>query len=278
MEYFIAVNGQQQGPFSLEALRMQHISPSTLVWAPGMSGWQQAGQVAELQSLFQTHQQPPHSSPQYQQPQGHPYQQQAQPGGNAYGQQGGTFQQPSTDMISKPVDEVTRSLDEGKAYSKWMPTMYLIVGLLCCILPITYIIKVVNLDYFKDGMKTVVAILGIIIFIAAGVIGLFYWLNRRKSVKLLIDKQENSTLTVVGHFLQSAGESLGLLYYSSMAVVSLLSAILIGISAKHQGGDILLRGLGECAEYIIMGLVVLCLGRFLGEIAKRMSKDKKSRS
>ena len=236
--------------------------------------------MAELQSLFQAQPsspqyQQPQSQP-YQQPQGQSYQQQAQPGGNTYGQQGPAFQQPSADVIAKPVDEVTRSLDDGKAYSKWMPTIYLIVGILCCILPLVYIIKVVNLDYFKDGMMTVTAILSILIFVAAGVIGMFYWLNRRKAVKAIIEKKENNTLAIVGHFLQSAGESLGLLYYSSMAVVSLLSGILIGISSKHQGGDILLRGLGECAEYIITGLVVLCLGRFIGEIAKRMSKEKKA--
>ncbi|MBR4388323.1 MAG: DUF4339 domain-containing protein [Prevotella sp.] len=269
MEYFIAVNGKQQGPFTVEALRTQHITPSTLVWAPGMSGWQQAGQVAELQSLFQSQQ----AAPQYQQPEQQQYQQPTQGGASPYGQ-GATYQQPSTDMISKPVEEVTRSLDDGKAYSKWMPTMYLLVGLLCCILPLVYIIKVINLNYFKDGMKTVVAILSILIFVAAGVIGLFYWLNRRKAVKSIIDKNDKGTLPIVGHFLQSAGESLGLLYYTSMAVTSLLGGILIGVSTKHQGGDILLRGLGEAAEYIIMGLVVICLGRFIGDITKRMAKDK----
>ena len=127
MEYFIAVNGQQQGPFSIEALRAQNISPATLVWAPGMATWQQAIQVAELQPLFMA--------------------------------------QPSAEMIAKPVGEVARSLDDGQAYRKWMPTMYMVVGILCCLLPLVYIIKVVNLDYFKDGMKTVVAILNILIFV-----------------------------------------------------------------------------------------------------------------
>lgn len=275
MEYFIAVNGQQQGPFSLDALRTQNISPSTLVWAPGMSGWQQASQVAELQPLFQAQQ----AAPQYQQPaqpqQQQPYQQQTPGSTPPYGQQGAGYQQPSADVIAKPVDDVTRSLDDGKAYSKWMPTIYLVISILCCILPLVFIIKMIHLDYFKDGMTTVAAILGTLIYMAAGVIGMFYWQNRRKAVKAIIDKKESNTLAIVGHFLQSAGESLGLIYYSSMAIVSLLSGIFIGISSKHQGGDILLRGLGECAEYIITGLVVLCLGRFIGEIAKRMSKGKK---
>ena len=238
MEYFIAVNGQQQGPFSIEALRAQKISPATLVWAPGMATWQQAIQVAELQPLFMA--------------------------------------QPSAEMIAKPVGEVARSLDDGQAYRKWMPTMYMVVGILCCLLPLVYIIKVVNLDYFKDGMKTVVAILNILIFVAAAIVGLFYWLNRRKAVKQLIETNDKGTLPIVGHFLQSAGESLGLLYYSSMALTSLFGGILIGISSKRSGGDILLRGLGETAEYIIMGLVVLCLGRFIGDIAKRLSKPKKT--
>jgi membrane protease subunit (stomatin/prohibitin family) len=54
--YFIAINGQQQGPFTLPSLQQMISAGSfnrdSLVWKQGMSGWLKAGEVAELASLF----------------------------------------------------------------------------------------------------------------------------------------------------------------------------------------------------------------------------------
>jgi membrane protease subunit (stomatin/prohibitin family) len=55
-QFFIAVNGQQQGPFGV-AMLQQMISQGTfnreiLVWRQGMGAWLKAGDVAELQGLF----------------------------------------------------------------------------------------------------------------------------------------------------------------------------------------------------------------------------------
>lgn len=52
-EYFVIVNGQQQGPFTIEQLAEMAITPETEVWTAGMADWQQAGDVAELTSLLQ---------------------------------------------------------------------------------------------------------------------------------------------------------------------------------------------------------------------------------
>jgi membrane protease subunit (stomatin/prohibitin family) len=54
--YFVAVNGQQTGPFSMAVLQQQasqgQLSAESLVWAQGMAGWTAAAQVPELQPLF----------------------------------------------------------------------------------------------------------------------------------------------------------------------------------------------------------------------------------
>lgn len=52
MNYFIIVNGVQQGPFTLDELRMHNIASDTLVWAEGMAQWTPAWQVEELKPLF----------------------------------------------------------------------------------------------------------------------------------------------------------------------------------------------------------------------------------
>jgi membrane protease subunit (stomatin/prohibitin family) len=54
--FFVAMNGQQAGPF--EPAKLPHmvaagqITRQTLVWRPGMGQWQPAGEVAELSGLF----------------------------------------------------------------------------------------------------------------------------------------------------------------------------------------------------------------------------------
>ncbi len=56
--YFIAVNGQQQGPLTLASLQQMlqqgTFSRDSLVWKQGMSAWIKAGELPELASLFGT--------------------------------------------------------------------------------------------------------------------------------------------------------------------------------------------------------------------------------
>jgi membrane protease subunit (stomatin/prohibitin family) len=54
--FFIAVNGQQQGPYDLQTLQsmMQQgtLTRDTLIWKQGMASWSKAGDVTEVASLF----------------------------------------------------------------------------------------------------------------------------------------------------------------------------------------------------------------------------------
>lgn len=54
--YYVAVDGQQRGPFNKDALsgqiRSGMLSAGTLVWADGMANWTAAGEVEELRGLF----------------------------------------------------------------------------------------------------------------------------------------------------------------------------------------------------------------------------------
>lgn len=54
MTYFILVDNQQQGPYTLEELRSRNVTSATLVWTEGMADWTPAWQVAELQPLFRS--------------------------------------------------------------------------------------------------------------------------------------------------------------------------------------------------------------------------------
>jgi hypothetical protein len=54
--YFVAVNGQQSGPFDLQTLASQatmgRLTRENLVWTQGMAQWTPAGEVAALASIF----------------------------------------------------------------------------------------------------------------------------------------------------------------------------------------------------------------------------------
>ena len=56
VQYMIAVNGQQYGPYNVQQMQQMaqsgQINAQTLVWAQGMPQWVAAGSVAELAQLF----------------------------------------------------------------------------------------------------------------------------------------------------------------------------------------------------------------------------------
>ena len=61
-QYFLGKNNQRLGPFPLEQLLANGLTPDTLVWCEGMPGWKKANEVPEVAALFAPQQQ-------YQQPQ-----------------------------------------------------------------------------------------------------------------------------------------------------------------------------------------------------------------
>ena len=56
VQYYVGVAGQQAGPFSIPQLTQLvqngQLTQQSLVWKQGMAGWEQAGNVTELASLF----------------------------------------------------------------------------------------------------------------------------------------------------------------------------------------------------------------------------------
>ncbi len=55
-QFFLAVNGQQQGPFDTAGLQQKiqsgELTAETLVWKQGMANWQKASEVGEVAGLF----------------------------------------------------------------------------------------------------------------------------------------------------------------------------------------------------------------------------------
>lgn len=56
-KYFVFINEEQKGPFSIEELSKKYLTEEMLVWCEGMDGWTKAGEIEELKEI--THQLPP---------------------------------------------------------------------------------------------------------------------------------------------------------------------------------------------------------------------------
>ena len=56
VQYFIAINGQQSGPYNMVQLQQLvqtgQLTPNTYAWKQGMPGWELAARIPELMSLF----------------------------------------------------------------------------------------------------------------------------------------------------------------------------------------------------------------------------------
>ena len=53
MDFFIIINGQQAGPFTIAQLAEMKITSETLVWREGMKDWQPAWMVSELRYILE---------------------------------------------------------------------------------------------------------------------------------------------------------------------------------------------------------------------------------
>lgn len=62
-QYLLSVNGQQAGPFNMQQMQQMvmngQLLTNTFVWKQGMQNWVEAGQVMELQNLFNSMPPPP---------------------------------------------------------------------------------------------------------------------------------------------------------------------------------------------------------------------------
>lgn len=52
MRYYIAVNNQHQGPYTVEELKTMNIAPDTYVWCEGMPDWVKASDVDEIRQVM----------------------------------------------------------------------------------------------------------------------------------------------------------------------------------------------------------------------------------
>ncbi len=199
MDFWIIIDQRHAGPFTIEQLREQGITPERLVWHDGLTDWTPAGEIEALAQLFEAPEptppripEPEPQAPRWQQPQGAPQQPQnpefqySGAPGQQYGynpQQPpyqGRPQQPYQPQQSPqyapgqpPVQEPPQC---PPTYLVWA-----IIATICCCLPagIVAIIYAVNIknayysgDYAKAYRNSSRAQIWIIVSIVLGIIAI----------------------------------------------------------------------------------------------------------
>lgn len=52
MDFYILENGERKGPYTIEELRQNKVSPDAMVWTEGEADWRRAGDIPALSALF----------------------------------------------------------------------------------------------------------------------------------------------------------------------------------------------------------------------------------
>lgn len=101
-QYFYASGDQQLGPFSLQELQSKRLTKDTYVWYEGLADWTRAGDLPELNALFEAQTMaPPQPSVQQSPP---------PPAQGGYQQQGGRYQQYQQPSGIKPKTWLVESI------------------------------------------------------------------------------------------------------------------------------------------------------------------------
>lgn len=141
MQYWIANNGQKEGPMSLDDIKARHLERKTLIWYPGLDKWTHADQIPELRTLFDylppelPGDDEPYAAPQPEiqnpepaqepvQPQPQPQPQQEQ----TYGTTGGSYTGGNTTGAFGSYQEVPQCPPSYLALS--------IISIICCCVPL----------------------------------------------------------------------------------------------------------------------------------------------
>ena len=119
MEYWIIKDGESLGPYTLEELQAQDITPKTKVWFKDLEEWTPAADIPALRFLFEEHTPPLHATP----PPFNPHHPASVPGSAPFGQTSQPF-------ISQPGF----SPDTTKCPPTYLA--FAIITTLCCALPV----------------------------------------------------------------------------------------------------------------------------------------------
>jgi uncharacterized membrane protein YciS (DUF1049 family) len=279
MEYFIYVNGQNQGPYSAQRLMEMGISPDTMVWSREVNQWVKASIVPELRQMFEARMQSAE-----QQATGQPqYESAGQQGYQTYESGGGAgFVEFFTDdyqseddvpMVKRPLNKLMNLIDSGRFFREPMRWLYVLMGVMTSIGCLFAIVGLITSGAFK--YKAMYGVLASVFLIVIAVFSVLFWINRSKRLKDTVqENDEIVAIPLVANFIQSVGECVGIIMGTAVAVMAFLIPLLAGNEAGYMFRDFIPFRSGEmfvvalvaplfCIAY---GFLIILMAHFWAEL------------
>lgn len=170
-------------------------------------------------------------------------------------------------IIKQYVDRLLQYIDSGRFFRNPLKVLYILFGV-CAFLPAVMLLleffsedtwnSLNSLGYYLDGWSKVIMYLALFLILVylvlLGIIGLYYWLNRKNDLYNTIRIGDKiKALPTIAHFVKCLGESYGVLSFLAPLGVYIISYVLLLITGFKPLGVV---EIGEFFKYLFLGLLV----------------------
>ena len=282
-QYYVVSFGHKQGPYSLDELAYQGITPETMIWVVGIPDPCPASEIDELRALLglpRSEKSSPSSSVESEAPQAttpHP-------------------QEPTSSQYGSPLLDIERDRKEQGFFKKAIKYLYLANGVIA-LTPLIFLISlypysiatistalvaptlwgvksypqefvttIAQALYSRSSLEVLVylAFVAILIyFLVLGIRGFQYWQKRKAELFATVDVGDQSkVLSVWSHFIESAGKWYAFCFVAvpvGYLAIGYVAFFFIGLAGGANVGAIFFTGV---SFILLSALVPLILAVF----------------
>lgn len=162
------------------------------------------------------------------------------------------------------LDPVLSYIDSGKFFRQPFKWLYILIGVLNIMMPVTLIIRTSEIWKYMSGASCFASILIIIVAFALAYIGFIIWFKRGQNLKCEVGESTRFVaIPIVANLLQTIGEWSGVMIGVGGFVITLISLIFGGRELYYIMGEG--RGFIALIMFPIIGYVSVVFMRFLAE-------------
>lgn len=174
------------------------------------------------------------------------------------------------DKLFNFLNPIISFIDKGLIYKEPIKWLYIGIGVLCCISPLSFLIAMTSLGFFRysSASAIILAFLFFIVLCIGGWGSFVYWWRRKNQLKDVIDLNDHYiAITTISSFVKSLGDWLGL-YIGFIGTLLAFIAEIGGLTQFYEIpflNSFMLRTIVICP---IAGLIIIILGRFIAEFLR----------
>lgn len=176
------------------------------------------------------------------------------------------------------LNPVLGLIDNGSFFRKPFRWLYTLLAVLNLLMPIYLLVTAIENHVFRAGGKFVAAfILILLVFSALAWFGFQIWWNRRDKVDISSQTgDEFVAIPVFSHFVQTAGEWLGMYVGVGGCLISLIAFLFLGNDGAMFGraigaGNLAQNGLLGALLCIVFGFLIVVIARVMAELYRALA-------